>query len=72
MNKTFGPLSCPTSLRSPEPLFGVSAHTGDGQGQRARLAAFYRAQCCFQTAENLERGEPLTDDNLRALEELAS
>jgi hypothetical protein len=32
---SFGALSCSTSLRSPEPLYGVSALSGNDQGYGA-------------------------------------
>ena len=33
-SKDLGGIPCPTSLRSPEPSFTVSSHSGDGQGRK--------------------------------------
>jgi hypothetical protein len=37
---------------------------------RPALIAFYRADCWFQSADNLERGEPLSEDNKRHIRAL--
>jgi hypothetical protein len=37
---------------------------------RQALAAFYRADCCFQSAENVARGSPLTNADRRIIEGL--
>lgn len=37
---------------------------------RPDLIAFYRADCAFQSAENVKRGEPLTNGDRRAIEAL--
>jgi hypothetical protein len=43
----------------------------DHEKWREALAAFYRAQAMFQSAENVARGAPLTPANKRDIDELA-
>jgi hypothetical protein len=42
----------------------------DYEAWRPALAAFYRADCWFQTAEHLERGGKLTPENKRHIRAL--
>lgn len=42
----------------------------DYEAWRAALAAFYRADACFQSAENIERGMPLDVGDKRVIRAL--
>lgn len=45
-------------------------HARDYEAWRPALVAFYRADCWFQSAENLERGGQLSEDNKRHIRAL--
>jgi hypothetical protein len=42
----------------------------DYEAWRPALAAFYKADCCFQSAENVSRGYPLTLADKRIIDGL--
>lgn len=44
----------------------------DAEEWRPALAAFYRAEVWLQSAENVERGFPLTIDDRRTIKALAA
>lgn len=44
----------------------------DYEAWRPALAAFYRSECCFQSAENVARGDPLTISDKRMIEALTA
>jgi hypothetical protein len=44
--------------------------TPDYEAWRAALAAFYSADCCFQSAENVKRGAALTNADRRIIDAL--
>ncbi len=42
--------------------------TPDYEAWRPALIAFYQAECSFQSAENVKRGEPLTNSDRRMID----
>jgi hypothetical protein len=42
----------------------------DYESWRPALAAFYRAEAFYQSAENVERGDPLTNSDRRTIDAL--